>query len=168
MAGWAWALRGPSSYTGLFTSPCGLRLAAGKEGARGRRPGVGTGHPSPSQVPGSPLPPRRRWPHQSHPTQSPTISTHALATLQGYQHRACRAAGLWPLPPISKTSSSLTFSRPPQRSQSTEATVHGGDSPWRLQSTEAAVHGCDVHGGHCPWRLQSTEASVHRGCSPRV
>ena len=148
----AWALWGPSSLVG-FVHKSLWPLDGCRQGGSPRQAPRGRDRiPQPLPGPEALLSPPQARPHQSHPTQSPTISTHALARLQGHQHRACRAASFWPLPPISKASSSLTFSLPPQshsprRGQSTEVTVH---RPLRPQSTETTV----------------TEATVHRSQRP--
>lgn len=153
----------------LSTGPRGL--AGCRQGGSPRQAARGRDRmPQPLPGPEALLSPPQGRPHQSHPTQIPTISIHALARLQGHQHRACRAASLWPRPPISKASSSLMFSHPPQRWRSTEGTVteatvhggtvHGGDGPQRPRSTEATVQRLrsTVHRGHGPRRPQSTEA----------
>ena len=178
----AWALWGPSSLVG-FVHKSPWPLDGCRQGGSPRQVPQGRDRiPQPLPGPKALLSPPQVQPHQSHPTQSPTISTHALARLQGHQHRACGAASLWPLPPISKASSSMTFSLPPQRSQSTEVTVHGGHSP---ETTVTEARSTD-HRGHCPqttepqsteWTLtqgvvhrrhgpQTTEATAHGGDSP--
>ena len=149
----------PPSWA-LSTSPCGLWMAAGKEGAQGRRPGAGTGYPSPSQAPrlSSPHPKHGHTrvtpskPHHFHPRpgQAPRPSAQSMQSGQ-LLASASHFKGFL-LPDV------LT---PTTESQSTEGTVHRGDGP---QTTEATVHRDDSHRGHSP---QITEATVHRPLRPQ-
>lgn len=151
MAGWAWALWGPSSYVGFVHKslwpPAGCtQRGSPRQAPWGRDrtpqplPGPRLSSPSLQKV-ATPESPHSK-PHHSHPCPGHPPRPPAQGMQSGW--------------PLASTSHFKGLLLPDILTPATEVTVHRGHSPQRRQSTEAAVHG-----GDSPRRRRSTEATVH-------